>query len=91
MDMHFKAPRDPNMPSPMVALRTVAPEESIKCSVGGGECSRLAVEAHDDTEGGEFYVCAYHLPEFHAFSKLVAEMTPNQLNNLTEILKPHQI
>lgn len=86
----LKAPRDPNTPSSVLVLRKIAPEENILCQVGSGECSELAVEAHDAGHGQEFYVCAKHVPEVHAFSKLVAEMTPAQMQKLQGLIQEEE-
>jgi hypothetical protein len=78
--MNFKPPRDPNTKSGLeTPLRRMGAHEGWPCHVGGGECREPAVEAHDDYSGGEFLVCAKHLPEVHALGKLIAEMTENEM------------
>lgn len=88
--MNFKPPRDPNTPSPMLILRQVIESENILCEVGSGECQNLASEAHDDGEGGTFYVCAQHAIEVHALGKLVSEMTTNQIESFTQAIAAAQ-
>lgn len=86
--MKFKAPRCKDTDAHLLKIRDVAASENIKCQVGNGECSNLAVESQDNGEGGEFFLCAEHLVEYKAFAVLVAEMTPNQLSALeTEVYK----
>lgn len=85
--MNFKAPRDPNTPTMIKILRTYSPDENFPCHVGSGECSEPAVQAHDDGAGGEFLVCAKHLPEVEAFAKLVNEMSKAQLQNISNEVK----
>ena len=78
--MKYKAPRDPNTPSGFeIPLRRMDPSENWPCHVGEGESHEPAIEAHDDGSGGEFLVCAKHLPQLHAIGKLFAEMTPAQI------------
>jgi len=83
--MNFKAPRDPNTESPFEKLRDAKPGEI--CSVGSGECTEQAVEVQDDTEGGEFFLCAIHVKEFHALGKLIAEMPPSQISKFENAVK----
>ncbi len=79
--MNFKSPRDPNTKSNEYKIRDIGPDENLRCQVGSGECPEPAIEAYDNGECGEFRLCAKHLPEFHALSKLIAEMTPNQISD----------
>jgi len=75
----FKKPRDPNTKVPNFKIRDLDADEHRRCFVGSGECENPAVEAQDDGEGKEIYVCAEHVAEMLALGKLIAEMTPNQL------------
>lgn len=75
--MNFKPPRDPNTPDGVLVLRIPGPGEL--CQVGSGECTKPAAEAHDNGAGGEFLVCADHAIEVRALSRLINEMTPNQI------------
>jgi hypothetical protein len=88
--MNFKAPRDPNTKPSIVVLRTIPPGSPEICQVGSGECHEPAIEAHENGEGGEFFVCAKHLPEIHALGKLIAEMTREQLLEFEKIIKSVQ-
>lgn len=85
--MNFKSPRDPNTPTGIKVIRTFRADENFPCHIGSGECSEPAVEAHDDGSGGEFLVCAKHLPEVEAFSKLVNEMSKAQMQKLSNEIK----
>lgn len=88
--MNFKAPRDPNTQPDVLKLRDLPESENWPCHVGSGECKESAVEVHDDGAGGEFLICRKHLPEFYAFAKLVAEMTPKQIKNLDDAIAKHE-
>lgn len=79
--MKFKEPRDKNTDPHLLKLRDVSLSENVQCEVGRGECKNLAVECHDDGCGGPFFLCAQHVEEFIALSKLIYEMTPNQISN----------
>lgn len=81
--MKFKAPRDPNTKSIMLKIRDIPPGEYWPCHVGSGECQEPAIEAMDDARGGEFLVCAKHLPEVEALGKLMAEMTQGDISRFT--------
>lgn len=54
MFMNFKEPRDPNTKVPDWKIRDVLPSGGIRCQVGSGECTELAVESQDDGTGHEF-------------------------------------
>ncbi len=86
-EMRFKAPRCADTDPHLFKIRDVKPEEGIRCEVGMGECSELAIEAQDDGQGGPFYLCKQHAKEFREFAVLVAEMTPDQVNNLERCIK----
>ena len=62
------------------------PSENWPCHVGSGECKEPAVEAHDDGSGGEFLVCATHMPEVHALGRLIVEMTPEHVQNFEKAI-----
>jgi len=85
--MQFKRPRDPNTDPGLEKIRDVLPSENIQCQVGMGECKNLAVEAQDNGEGGQFFLCEEHAKEFRQFATLVAEMTPNQVKKLERAIK----
>lgn len=84
--MNYKEPRDPNTPSCVLKLRDIPEGEYWPCHVGSGECKNPAIESHDNGNGGEFLVCKEHLPEVHAFGKLINEMSLNELKNFESII-----
>ena len=85
MKMNFKKPRDPNTDPCLRKVRDVA-AENIVCQVGNGECSELAIESQDNGYGGEFFLCAQHAKEFKELAVLIAEMTPNQVNDFEQAI-----
>lgn len=85
--MNFKPPRSADTKSNLLVLRRPDPSEGLICQVGSGECNNPCVEIHDDGAGGEFRVCAQHAPELEALGKLIAEMTPNQIESFATIIE----
>jgi hypothetical protein len=85
--MKFKEPRCKDTDPHLMKIRDVAPSENIRCEVGSGECSELAIESQDNGCGGEFFLCKQHAIEFEQFARLVAEMTPNQVTVLEDSIK----
>lgn len=75
--MNFKNPRCKDTPDGFVSARK--PKSGELCGVGNGECSKIAIDVADGGGAGEMPVCEGHKREFIALSKLLNEMTPNQL------------
>ncbi len=88
--LNFKAPRDLNTKSVCLKIRDIASGEYWPCHVGGGECCKPAIEAHDDGNGGEFLICKDHIEEVYAFGKLVAEMSMSQCAGLQALINLHE-
>ena len=83
--MNFKQPRCSSTPHNFVSVR--APSSGELCGVGSGECKELAIDVAD---GGsvdcQLPVCAAHKDEFIALSRLVNEMTPNQIRRFSDAI-----
>ena len=84
--MRFKEPRCKDTDPHLKKIRDVLASDRIRCEVGSGECQKLAVESQDNGEGGEFFLCEQHAVEFEQFARLVAEMTPNQVQALEKAI-----
>lgn len=75
----LKQPRCPDAPSPINDKEAVDQRLTCACEVGSGECLNKAAWRMGDGAGGWFYVCNHHMDEVEQFSRLIEEMTHEQI------------